>query len=134
MTFAAPNSVNPSEPADEPASLRVLIVDDSPPDAELLVRQLRQDGFEPVSQRVDNAPELRATLTEREWDVVLCDFSMPGFSGPEALQLVRASGKDIPFILVTGTIGEEAAVGMMKSGAQDFLLKDHASRLGPAIT
>ena len=122
-----------SEPAPEASPLRVLIVDDSAPDAGLLLHQLRRDGFTPTWQRVDNAPDLRGALTDREWDVVLCDFSMPGFSGPEALQLVRGSGKDIPFILVTGTIGEEAAVGMMKAGAQDFLLKDHASRLGPAI-
>jgi signal transduction histidine kinase len=133
MTPAAQNPVNASAPSAELSPLRVLIVDDSLPDAGLLLHQLRRDGFEPTSQRVDNALELRAALAEREWDVVLCDFSMPGFSGPEALQLVRASGKDIPFILVTGTIGEEAAVGMMKAGAQDFLLKDHASRLGPAI-
>ena len=133
MTPAGQASAITSEPTSESSPLRVLIVDDSAPDAGLLLHQLRRDGFTPTWQRVDNAPDLRGALTDREWDVVLCDFSMPGFSGPEALQLVRASGKDIPFILVTGTIGEEAAVGMMKAGAQDFLLKDHASRLGPAI-
>jgi signal transduction histidine kinase len=133
MTPPGPNSAIASEPTQESSPLRVLIVDDSAPDAGLLLHQLRRDGFTPTWQRVENAPDLRAALTAGEWDVVLCDFSMPGFSGPEALQLVRASGKDIPFILVTGTIGEEAAVGMMKAGAQDFLLKDHASRLGPAI-
>ena len=133
MTPVGQASAITSEPTSESSPLRVLIVDDSAPDAGLLLHQLRRDGFTPTWQRVDNAPDLRSALTDREWDVVLCDFSMPGFSGPEALQLVRASGKDIPFILVTGTIGEEAAVGMMKAGAQDFLLKDHASRLGPAI-
>ena len=133
MTPVGQASAITSEPTSESSPLRVLIVDDSAPDAGLLLHQLRRDGFTPTWQRVDNAPDLRGALTDREWDVVLCDFSMPGFSGPEALQLVRASGKDIPFILVTGTIGEEAAVGMMKAGAQDFLLKDHASRLGPAI-
>jgi len=133
MTRAAPFPSTAGDSTSRPSPLRVLIVDDAAADAELLLRQLRRDGFEPVSDRVDNAQALGAALDSHEWDVVLCDFSMPGFSGPEALQLVRGSGKDIPFILVTGTIGEEAAVGMMKAGAQDFLLKDHASRLGPAI-
>lgn len=124
---------SPASIAAELSPLNVLLVDDSAPDAGLLLRQLRRDGFQPVWDRVDNARDLQVALARQDWDVVLCDFSMPGFSGSEALQFVRASGKDIPFILVTGTIGEEAAVGMMKSGAQDFLLKDHASRLGPAI-
>ena len=120
-------------PSTEKSLLRVLLVDDSELDAELLLRQLRQNGFEPVAERVSSDEEMRRALEHRVWDVVLCDFSMPGFSGPAALQLLRATGKDIPFILVTGTIGEEAAVSMMKAGAQDFLLKDHATRLGPAI-
>jgi signal transduction histidine kinase len=133
MTLASPDTAAAGEPASEASPLRVLIVDDSALDAGLLLHQLRRDGFTPSWQRVDHAQDLQAALAAQDWDVVLCDFSMPGFSGPEALQLVRASGKDVPFILVTGTIGEEAAVGMMKAGAQDFLLKDHASRLGPAI-
>jgi signal transduction histidine kinase len=122
-----------SRPALETVLLRVLLVDDSPIDVELLLRHLSRDGFAPVSERVFDAGGMAKALDNATWDVILCDYAMPGFSGPEALLLLRATGKDVPFILVTGTIGEEAAVGMMKAGAQDFLLKDHASRLGPAI-
>lgn len=120
--------------ADGTASrLKALIVDDSPQDADLLVRQLSRAGLGVDWTRVDNAADLRATLERDIWEVILCDFSMPGFGGPEALQILRDSGKDIPFILVTGAIGEEAAVDMMKAGAQDFVLKDRLSRLVPVL-
>jgi signal transduction histidine kinase len=110
-----------------------LVVEDSAVDAELLLRQLRGEGFDPQAERVDQAETFVAALGRADWDVVLCDFAMPGFSGPEALQLLQASGKDIPFIIVTGAIGEEAAVGIMKAGALDFVLKNRIARLGPAV-
>ncbi len=122
-----------SLPSPDQFLLRVLVVDDSEFDTELMLRQLRRDGLEPAAERVCTADSMARALDNGSWDVVLCDYSMPGFSGAEALQLLRDTGKDIPFLLVTGTIGEEAAVSMMKAGAQDFLLKDHASRLAPAI-
>lgn len=122
-----------STPTPDKSLLRVLIVDDSELDSELILRQLRRDGLEPVAERVCTSDAMAQALDRGAWDVILCDFSMPGFGGADALQLLRDTGKDIPFILVTGTIGEEAAVSMMKAGAQDFLLKDHASRLAPAI-
>jgi signal transduction histidine kinase len=121
------------QPQVQTQPLRVLLVDDSETDAQLIHHYLREDGFAPYSERVANGDALRDALSRSTWDVVLCDFAMPGFSGPEALRILQDTGKDIPFIVVTGTIGEEAAVNMMKSGAQDFLLKDRASRLGPAI-
>jgi signal transduction histidine kinase len=122
-----------SSPSADKSLLRILVIDDSELDTELMVRQLRCDGLDPVYERVCTPDTMAAALDRGVWDVVLCDYSMPGFSGGAALQLLRDTGKDIPFILVTGTIGEEAAVSMMKAGAQDFLLKDHASRLAPAI-
>ncbi|MEY4762302.1 MAG: hypothetical protein RLZZ200_2158 [Pseudomonadota bacterium] len=115
------------------SALKALIVDDSAADAELLVRQLTRDGFDVEWSRVDNAADLRNALQQDTWGVILCDFSMPGFGGPEALQILRGTGKDVPFILVTGAIGEEAAVDMMKAGAQDFVLKGRISRLGPVL-
>jgi two-component system cell cycle sensor histidine kinase/response regulator CckA len=116
-----------------PDELRVLIVEDSKADAELLVQQLRRAGYEPVWQRVDTAQALHAALTERAWDVILSDYSMPSFSAPAALELTQALGLDLPFIIVTGTIGEEAAVQILKAGANDYLLKDRLMRLGSTI-
>ena len=130
---ASDNTIRAGEGADARSPLKALIVDDSPQDADLLVRQLHRDGFDTDWARIDNAAALHAALAQEGWDVILCDFSMPGFGGPEALQILHASGKDIPFILVTGAIGEEAAVDMMKAGAQDFVLKDRVSRLGPVL-
>jgi PAS domain S-box-containing protein len=116
-----------------PDELRVLIVEDSEADAALLVRQLRRAGYDPDWQRVDTAQAMHAALTERTWDAILSDYSMPCFSAPAALELTQALGLDLPFIIVTGTIGEEAAVRILKAGAHDYLLKDHLTRLGSTI-
>ncbi len=115
------------------APLRVLIVEDSTDDAELLLRELRRGGLEPVARRVQTAGELRAALAEASWDVALCDYSLPGFGAREALEIVAASELDLPFIIVSGTIGEETAVEAMRAGAHDFLIKGKLSRLVPAI-
>jgi PAS domain S-box-containing protein len=112
--------------------LKVLIVEDSETDALLLLRALRQGGFEPTYLRVDNAETLNRALFEN-WEIVLCDYKMPGFDGVSALKLFREKGLDIPFIVVSGQIGEDVAVGMMKAGAHDYLLKDNMARLVPAI-
>jgi two-component system cell cycle sensor histidine kinase/response regulator CckA len=113
--------------------LRVLIVEDSEDDVLLVLRQLRRSGYEPSFERVDTAPALRAALAQENWDVVIADFSLPRFDGLQALDLVRQSGIDLPFILVSGTIGEDVAVAAMKAGAHDYVLKDNLARLGPAV-
>jgi two-component system sensor histidine kinase EvgS len=113
--------------------LRALILDDSDDDAVLLVRALRKQGFEPVTRRVDSREEMRRALSEAEWDIVISDYSMPGFTVSEALGLLRARDLDIPFLLVSGSVGEETAVAAMKAGAHDFFLKDRLARLGSAV-
>jgi signal transduction histidine kinase len=114
------------------APLRVLLVEDSRADAELLVHELRA-RYEVVATRVDTAPALRDALASGAWDVILSDYNMPGFSAPEALNVLRDTGLDIPFIIVSGTIGEETAVASLKAGACDFLVKGRLARLIPAI-
>ncbi|MCC6897804.1 MAG: response regulator [Polyangiaceae bacterium] len=115
-------------------ALRALIVDDCEDDALLLVRELKRLGYAPDWKRVDTAEALRAALAEPEpWAIVLCDFGLPSFSAPEALSLVRAAAGDAPFIVVSGTVGEERVVDLLRAGAHDFVLKDRLTRLGPAI-
>ena len=113
--------------------LRALIVEDSEEDCVLLLRALRQGGYDVSHKRVDTAEELRKTLDERQWDCVISDFSMPGFSGISALKIVRDKDPDVPFIFVSGTIGEDIAVDAMRGGAQDYVLKGNLARLLPAI-
>jgi PAS domain S-box-containing protein len=114
-------------------SLRVLIADDSPEDAELLVRELARAGFTSDWQRVDTEADYRARLTE-SYDLVISDYRMPQFSGLRALEVLQDCHLEIPFILVSGTIGEDTAVTAMKMGASDYLLKDRLGRLGAAVT
>ena len=100
--------------------LRVLIVEDFEGDALLLLRELRRGGYEPEYVRVDTAEAMEAALEEREWDLVVADHSMPAFSSQAALELLRGKGfEDLPFIIVSGQIGEQVAVEAMKAGAQD---------------
>lgn len=113
--------------------LRVLFVEDSADDALLMGRELKKGGFEVTSKRVDTPSALALALESEIWDVVLCDYQMPLFNGLEVLTLVQASGRDIPFILVSGAIGEEIAVAAMKAGAHDYLLKGNLARLAPAV-
>ena len=113
--------------------LHVLIVEDSEPDAELMREQVREAGYELMSERVQTAEELTAALGRHTWDVILSDYVMPQFSGPDALKLVRGKHPEIPFIVISGVYGEEAAVHMMKAGASDYLVKSNLSRLVPAI-
>jgi signal transduction histidine kinase len=115
-----------------PVPLRVLLVEDSEDDAELIARELRGGDYAPEVRRVETEGAMRAALAE-PWDVVISDYSLPQFSGPAALSLVRASGLDIPFIVVSGAIGEEVAVAAMKAGAHDYLMKGNLPRLVPAI-
>ena len=113
--------------------LRVLIVEDSEQDARLLVRELRRGGYAPTVERVQTAADMRAALARQSWDIVLSDYDMPAFSAFAALAVLNDSGQDIPFIIVSGTIGEETAVEAMRSGAQDYMIKGNAARLLPAI-
>ncbi len=114
-------------------TLRVLLVEDSEDDAELLLRELRRAGHDPRWNRVDTREGLEAALDRDEWDVVFADYSMPRFSAPEAFAVIKGRGMDVPFIIVSGTVGEEAAVAAMKSGVHDYILKDKLARLVPVI-
>ncbi len=114
-------------------ALRVLHVEDSEDDSLLVMRELRRGGFEPSSQRVDNQVAFKAALRASNWDVIISDFSLPRYNGLVALADAREEGKDIPFILVSGTIGENGAVNAMRAGAQDYVLKDSLGRLPVAV-
>jgi PAS domain S-box-containing protein len=113
--------------------LRVLLVEDSESDAELLAHELKRAGFKTAYARVQSAAELQAALERGPWDIIVGDNSMPGFSGREALALVRARGLDIPFIFVSGTMGEDLAVQALEAGAGDALAKGDLRRLIPVI-
>lgn len=113
--------------------LRLLIVEDSEDDVVLVVRHLRQGGYAPVFERVETADAMRAALQRQPWDLVIADYTLPRFSGPAALALLRETGLDLPFIVVSGTIGEDVAVEAMKTGAHDYILKGNLTRLLPAV-
>ncbi|HSH94346.1 MAG TPA: PAS domain S-box protein, partial [Roseimicrobium sp.] len=112
--------------------LRVLIAEDNPLDAELVLRELRKAGFEPDWTRVDTEAGFVENL-HPDLDIILSDYAMPQFGGLRALDLLKKSGLDVPLIIISGTIGEENAVDAMKQGAVDYLLKDRLTRLGPAV-
>jgi len=113
-------------------SLRVLLIEDSEVDAELILLELSRSGYEPFSERVQTASSLERAL-QQDWDVALSDYSMPGFDGVEALRIIREQGKELPFIIISGTIGEETAVAALHAGADDFLLKGSMNRLAAAV-
>jgi len=113
--------------------LRVLLVEDNEDDALLLLRELRRGGFDPHMARVQTPDALKAELLARPWDVMISDFSLPSFSGLAALEVLRRTGIDVPFILVSGTIGEEVAVEAMRAGADDYVMKAHLQRLPAAV-
>ncbi|MFH1020540.1 MAG: response regulator, partial [Pseudomonadota bacterium] len=113
--------------------LRVLLVEDSEDDAVLIDRALQKGGYEPSWVRVDTLEAMRESLENQEWDLILSDYSMPRFNGMEALKLMRAQGLDLPFILISGAVGEETAVEIMRAGACDYVMKDKLPRLVPAV-
>jgi two-component system, cell cycle sensor histidine kinase and response regulator CckA len=110
-------------------ALRILYVEDNPHDASVCLRQLRQGGFEPVADVVGTREEFMERLRSAHYDLVLADYRIPGWSGMAALEVVQQEHKELPFILVTGVLGEEGAVECIKKGAADFIVKDHLSRL-----
>jgi len=113
--------------------LRVLHVEDSERDVALLNRHLRAAGYDVISERVDTADAMKEALSEREWDIILCDYSMPSFDALAALNLLRTLGLGVPFIIISGTVGEDIAVEAMLTGANDYLSKENLTRLIPAI-
>lgn len=115
------------------APLRVLIVEDHEDDADLVVRELNRAGLPARPRRIMTAAELRAALSESEWDLVLADYQLPQFSAPAALRLLKSTGHDLPFIVVSGTVGEDTAVEVLRAGAHDFMIKGKLARLGPVV-
>ena len=113
--------------------LRVLIIEDSEDDLELVVREFVRADYEVQWERVETARAMRQALEGRQWDLIVADYSMPRFSAPEALALMKRMGFDLPFIIVSGTVGEESAVDALKAGAHDFLPKEKLQRLIPAV-
>ncbi|MDZ4339326.1 MAG: ATP-binding protein [candidate division NC10 bacterium] len=113
--------------------LRLLIIEDSEDDALLLVRELRRAGHDVTFQRVETAEAMVAALNDQTWDLVISDHSMPHFNGMAALEILRKSDLDLPFLFVSGTLGEDAAVAAMKAGAHDYIMKGNLMRLVPAI-
>ncbi len=114
-------------------TLAVLIVEDVESDVQLLMRQLKKAGRELVYEQVETAAQMRAALKKQSWNIVISDYSLPQFDGQAALAILKETGLDIPFIIVSGTVGEETAVAMMKAGAQDYLMKSDLARLVPAV-
>jgi PAS domain S-box-containing protein len=113
--------------------LRVLIVEDSEDDAQLILRELRRGGLSPRWTRVDTAESMRTALEQERWDVVISDYKIPGFGGLAALGLLKQRDRDVPFILASGVIGEEVAVEAMRAGADDYVMKRNLARLPPVI-
>gem|GEM_PF-1530200 len=113
--------------------LKILVVEDSEDDALLVLHQIKKGGYDINSARVDTPEKMKAALKEKTWDIILSDYQMPHFSGLDALALYKESGIDIPFIVISRTIGEEVAVDTMKAGAHDYIMKNNLQRLLPAI-
>ncbi|WP_224368671.1 sensor histidine kinase [Hyalangium versicolor] len=114
--------------------LRVLVVEDDPDDVILMTLELRRGGFEPEVYRVESLEELREALEAREWDILLSDYLLPGFTASEVLKAVQETGLDIPFIVLSGSVGEQYGVEMMRAGARDYFPKDRITRLPVAVT
>ncbi|MBI2416933.1 MAG: response regulator [Ignavibacteriales bacterium] len=113
--------------------LRILMVEDSEDDALLVLHQIKRGGYDVEYERVETAELMKKALMEKTWDIILSDYKMPRFTGLEAIKVLKKSGIDLPLIIISGTIGEDIAVEAMKTGAQDYLMKDNLRRLLPAI-
>ena len=115
------------------SSLHVLLVEDSEDDAFLITRELKKSGFDPEIERVETEQAMQTALEKKPWDLIISDYVLPRFSGLEALQLYKEKQLDLPFIVVSGKIGEDTAVEAMRAGAADYIMKNNLGRLGPAI-
>ncbi len=113
--------------------IRVLMVEDSEDDTVLILRELKRCGYDPTSERVETDKAMKAALDNQTWDIIICGYSMQQFSVQAALETLQKMGLDLPFIIVSGTIGEDVAVEAMKAGAHDYIIKDRLARLVPAI-
>jgi len=113
--------------------LRVLVVEDSEFDAQMIISLIRKSGYDVVAERVDTGEAMQKALHEKSWDIILSDYNLPNFSAPEALKLLQTSELDLPFIIISGGIGEATAVAAMKAGAHDYFMKGNLNRLAPAI-
>lgn len=129
----APSDRHRAGPAALNRPLQVLIVEDSENDAMLLELELERAGFTPHCERVETAGAMAAALSRQIWDLVVADYVMPSFNGLAALAMVKEKNLDIPFIIVSGHITDDTAVGAMKAGAHDYVMKDNLARLGPAV-
>ena len=114
-------------------NLHILIIEDSESDAKLVIHTLQSGGYLVHYQRVERSENMETALRTRNWDIVISDYNLPAFSAPKALETLQACGLDIPFIVISGTIGEEAAVALMKAGASDYIMKGNLLRLVPAV-
>ncbi|MDB5308579.1 MAG: hybrid sensor histidine kinase/response regulator [Gemmataceae bacterium] len=113
--------------------LRILVVEDSPDDVDLMILALRRGGLDPVWERVETAEELLAALADGPWDAVLSDYTLPKFGATAALEIVRGADPDLPFLVVSGSAGDEIAVSLLRVGANDYVLKHNLTRLAPAV-
>ena len=113
--------------------LRVLIIDDSEQDALLIIRELEKDGYHPFYERVETADAMKKALQEKQWDMILCDSNLQKFDAPSAIAVLKETNIDIPLIIISGSIGEDAAAEYMRIGAKDFITKGNLSRLCPAV-
>lgn len=126
-------SIASATQASDANPLRLLLIEDSDSDAQLMIRLLKRAGFNLIWEQIQTGEEMVLALNRDPWDIILSDYNMPQFDAISALQILHASGQDIPFIVVSGAIGEHTAVSIMKSGAHDYLMKDNLPRLIPAI-
>jgi phosphoserine phosphatase RsbU/P len=113
--------------------LQVLLIEDSAEDAELVERELRRGGYDPAIRRVENEEGLRAALGSALWDAAICDWTLPTFSAPRAIEILKQEGFEGPIVIVSGTMGDEHVVEAMRSGADDYVVKGDLTRISPAI-
>jgi CheY-like chemotaxis protein len=113
--------------------LRILLIEDDPDDAALILREIRRGGYEVSYERVENAADMHMALQRSPWDIIISDFSLPSFNAPTAVLALKETQLDIPIIIVSGTVGEDTAVAALKAGAHDFISKNNLNRLVPAI-
>lgn len=116
-----------------PTELRLLLIEDSPDDSDLLIQHLKKSGLSAVTKRVETILNLKTALEKEVWDIIICDYNLPAFDALDAISVVRESNLDIPCIVVSGSVGEEKAVETMRAGANDFILKDNLARLVPVL-